>query len=357
MRSVFLTLFGCILFGFVSALPSTGLAPEYRDLKTQIQDGQALDTGLVENLPEPSEAEEYWLRSFTRVKLPEALADVEMALRESPRNPSDYLLTWLNLALLDDPSKNRLRTLREFLSESRSEVTDKVWLRAGKYAGALGKFGVARTWTRRILDNPEVRYEALLDLSQYCLKASDMTQADKYLQRYLLERPERTKARYWTLRGKYFRKTNSDSEAYLAYSHLVRNYPGDLQLYEAEEKLRQLSLPGAFKPNNENRVTTVTSNSRTFGQTDRGSIGSDTPQGDWAIQVGSFQSRERAERYKRRLEARHQGEFVIRSTQLEGVMYHRVKIAGFETEEDARRRKEQLEQSGIDSFITEGSHQ
>lgn len=346
----------CLVLLLVSSMPSPALQSEYQSLRNQIRTNQPLDTGLVNNLPSPASAEGYWLRSFTRTVHSKALSDVREAIDRANGPISRYLRTWLDLVLLDDPAGERLRFLRDLLKDNDGRMKPGLWLQAGKYAGSLERYRLAERWARRALEGDTVRHEARLDLAEYALARGKLGRAEQYLEDYLLNRPGRTDPRYWLLRGRYFQEQKADSEAYVAYSHLVRNYPGSLVLERAESKLHQLPLPSAFRP--ETSGQSYGRGSATAGS-DRSNPNRSFSEsaGRWVIQLGSFRNRSRARRYKRRMDSRLEGVLMIQSTVLDGVRYYRVQLGGFETKQQAQRRQRQLERDGINSFIMEGSHQ
>lgn len=357
MRPSFLIVGSLASLLFVTT-PAFGLQSEYRALRNQLNQNEPLDTGVIKDLPNPSTAEEYWLRSFGRTNLSRALQDVKVAIRQTDDNPSRYVKTWLDLALLDDPTLERLKYLRGVVRQHAESIRPAIWLRAGKYAGSLEKYDIAGRWTRRALEAPEYRSEARLDLAEYELSSDNPERAERYLDRYLMNRTGRTRARYWMLRGRLFRGTNSDSEAYVAYSHLVRNYPETPLLERAEAELRDLPLPDAFKPKTgevETSQSFETMNSKSSTQDVRS--GEDGTVGGWLIQLASFQQRSRAKRYRRRMESTVSGNLMINSVRIDGSLYYRVQLTGFATKREARRRQQQLERDGIDSFILDGSHQ
>lgn len=346
-----------ILVGILSFSSAFAQQSKYEILHEQITKNKSIDTKLVRTLPEPETAEEYWIRSYTRNELKLALSDLRKAVELTADSPSRYLRTWLNLVLLEDPTSERFSYLRGVLGKQNRDLKPQVWLKAGKYAGASGHLELASKWAKQALEDKSLRSEARLDLAEYALRTNRYQDARRYLDRYLLSRDGVTEARYWILRGRYFRKTGADSEAYVAYSHLVRNYPNSLVLNRAEANLEKIPLPEAFRPgstnSSESRIMPVNEANESDPERDKRLL----PSGSWVLQLGSFRNRERALRYKRKLNSRLDDTLTVRSVRLDGVRYHRVQIVGFRTKSRARKRRNQLERNGIDSFIMEGSQQ
>jgi tetratricopeptide (TPR) repeat protein len=244
---------------------------------------------------------------------------------------------------------NRLQTILD--STLASDRSGDVWLLAGKYSAFLERYELAVEWAQKAVKHDNKRYQALLDLAEYQVLREQYTAASETLDRYLLGRSGSTAARSWTIRGRLLRQTESDSEAYLSYSHIIRNYPNSLELAEAENAIDELPLPSAFKPTGNGQAS--------FSSTDRNnpssrSVSKETGDGDWIVQLGSFLSIERAKEFKRNLQQNLGWPITISAATVDGRRYHRVQITGLASEQKATEVKRQLQQRGHDAFILEG---
>lgn len=325
-------------------------ADEYKQLREQLNSSQPLDTQLVETLPEPSNAEEYQLRAKVRDRISEALADLDRALELTGEASDSLVRDWIELALLAEPSPDRLDRLAEKLDASPSRYGGEIWLLSGKYAAYHNNFDRALRWTNRAMSSSSIRSEALLDRAYYQLKNRGTNPARRSLDRFLLEDSGSFRPRYWNLRGRVSAKAGSDSEAYIAHNQVVRNYPDSLEISEAELRLADLPLPEAFKPGSDGSLSTKDPAGSTV-ETEEEATDSSPEPGDWKIQLGSFQDRARAESFQRRMESRLDQDLTITPAKIDGQRYFRVQIIGFTTRQEATHRSEELGSRGIDSFL------
>lgn len=331
--------------------PVQALSEPYQKLKEQLEAGAEVDSGLVESLPEPSGPTEYYLRSRTRDRTEEALRDLDRALRKGPSTNEKIVVSWLELALLEEPSRRRLNRLKELMNRSSGDFSGTVWLLGAKYAGYLGEYERAHEWGQPALKDRSTRREALLDLAEYALKRERLDRSRDYLDRYFLEYPEVDRSRHWNTRGRLLTELGSDSEAYLAFSHVVRNYPNSLELDEAERRLSELSLPEPFRPDQGSPRPRTETDKREGTKEDSAQPGS---QGGWKIQLGSFRDRDRAKVFKDRMESRLEKSLVITRARVDGTRYYRVQIPSFGSKYEAEQQKDKLHELGIDAFILDG---
>lgn len=339
----------------LAPVPGRALSESYRKLEKQLDADRSVDTELLETLPDPTGPNEYYLRSRTRDRVGGALEDLDRALEGGESVDGEVLVAWLELSLLDEPSRQRFDRLMESLNRPANEFSGTVWLLGAKYAAYLGEYESARDWARRAFENDATRREALLDLAEYALEGDRLEESRRYLDRYLLEYERGDRSRHWNTLGRLLTRVESDSEAYLAFSHVVRNYPNSLELDEAERRLSELSLPEPFRPGRNDRSRSV-SNGETEGAngTEREITQAESEEDGWKIQLGSFRDRERARSFKRRMESRLGESLTISRARVDGTRYYRVQISSFDTKFEARQQKDKLAELGIDAFILDG---
>lgn len=338
------------LLSLPSALPA---ADKYQKLKNQLQSTDSVDSSLVEALPQPATAEEYRLRAKVRDQFSAALKDLDRALTMTDDAPDTLLRDWIELALLDNPSSDRLNQLKQVLGGAAPDHNGTVWLLAGKYAAYHENYELALRWTERARTSSKIRSEALLDQALYQIELGRTKKANTILERFLLEHPDSFRPRYWNLRGRLSRETGNDSEAYIAHNQVVRNYPDSLEITKAEEELADLPLPEVFQPNGNRSDSSNRSESARDQVKDPNPERSPEP-GGWKVQLGSFQDRSRARSFRRRMESRLDESLAIRSARVDGKRYFRVQILGFDSKYEASQQKDKLEGLGIDAFILDG---
>ncbi len=336
----------CVLNIFVWTLlpvPVFGMDESYEKLQDRLRNNASVDTVLIRSLPEPNTAHEYHLRSKTRKKVDTALSDLDAAVESSSPPPEDLLIDWLNLSLLTKPSTDRLQRLQSLMkSTSPDERSGKVWRLAGKYAAFHDRYPLAARWTRHATLDESTKQKALLDLAKYRLEMDDYKTARTVLDRYLLLHSETTPARVWRLKGRLLQNTGSDSRAYLAYNHVIRNYPNSLELEKAKNAVDSLSLPAGLEPAKPDGRPSREDTSETKAV--RGSR-----EENWKIQLGSFLSLERAKAFKERLGRRLDRSLAINEAIVDGRQYHRVQVVGFESKGTATEVKRDLRQRGYEN--------
>ncbi len=340
-----------LFFSVTSLIPSLlEASDEYEQLKNKLKSDQPIDTQLVESLQEPSNAEQYYLRAQVRDRFPAALEDFDRALALRNGTSDTLVRDWLELALLADSSPERLDRLKELLEQSPSEYGGEVWLLSGKFAAYHNNFDRAIRWTDRALQSNSPRTEVLLDRAYYQLQAGRAERARRTLDRFLLEDTGSFRPRYWNLRGQAFQKVGSDSEAYIAHNQVIRHYPDSLEISEAESRLSDIPLPEVFKPSETGSLSTNLA-SDSDQQSRKESANPSPAEDGWKIQIGSFQKRERAESFRRRMKSRLDQDLTITRAMVDGRRYFRVRITVIPSRREASRRAEGLKNQGIDSFV------
>jgi tetratricopeptide (TPR) repeat protein len=337
-----------IVISLICPAPMT--ADQYDQLEEQLKSPQPIDTQLLESLPDPSSPGQYHLRAKARERFSDALDDLDRAVTLSDAASDTLVRDWIQLALLAEPSSDRLDRLKSRLKKSPSEYGEEIWLMSGKYAAYHDDYSRAIRWTNRAVESPATRSEALLDRAYYQLEKGRIGPARDTLHRFLLEDSNSFRPRYWNLRGQVSGEAGNNSEAYVAHNQVVRNYPDSLEIAEAERRLADLPLPDPFRLSKNSSVPMSVAKV-SGGESEEKTTDTSPDRGDWKIQLGSFQERERAQSFKRRMESRLDQNMRITPASVDGRRYFRVQITGFPSRDEASRRSNELESQGIDSFV------
>lgn len=340
--------FCCLIVSFLilfNPSPSYALQDGYEKLKSKLNEHAPTDQDLINSLPEPETAEEFYLLSQTRDRVPDALSDLKESIERSDSSNDTALRSWINLALLTEPESDRLEFLRSKIEDAAGNLSYRIWLLAGKYAAYADRFDLASRWAKKCLDTP-ARASALLDLAEYAIKRGDDEKSRDYLDRHLIEYPNHDRSRHWTLAGQRANSAQSDSEAYIAYSHVIKNYPESLELKESERKLANLPLPEPLRPGHRKKDVATTATG--VGESD---TSSQVSHGDWKVQLGSFTSRDRAEKFVERMNKKVTGDIGISQATVDGREYFRVQIRGFKSKFEAQQKKDKLVKKKVEAFI------
>lgn len=333
----------------VSAVPSPGLQPEYRKLEDAFQEGDLPDSSALMTLPPPHTAREFWLRSRIQPDFSGAREDLREAIELSgdPVVRGRFLEEWLQLSLLSEEAAGSrdLAFLEDQLEGLRDDghSPGRLWLLGARFARAEDDRKRARTWLERAVAGSDTvaRQAARLNLAELALRAGNLERARGVLDDYFLEASDGTAPEYWLLRGRLFEQEGADSEAYVAYSHILNEYPRSMVLRRAERRINALPVPGAV----------TGSGTRAAGTTPAdGAPASDTAS-PYRVQVGSFRNRSQAVDLRNRIAEVLEHRTVIRRARVEGRTYHRVQILGFSSRDEASRTLERIEEHGFDGFV------
>jgi len=344
---VLLAVFWLVVWGG----PGRAIQPEYRDLAGMLREGRVPDTSVLATLPRPRTAREFWLRSRVRSEYAAARKDLREAVERSgePDARARYLEEWIQLCLLaeDAGRSNGAAFLEEHLDwlRDRGGIAGRLWLRAARLARSLDEASLAEPWFERAVEEGDspVRQSARLNLAELALDTDHLERARRLLDDYFLEASRGTPPEYWLLRGRLFERTGADSEAYVAYSHIVHEYPRSMLMTLAERRLNDLPVPRA-----------PAEGASRADDADSRAVREDTPpaaSASYRIQVGSFRRRHHAADLKRRVAAVLKRRVMIQRVHVRGRTYYRVQVAGFASREEALRGLSSLEREGFDGFV------
>lgn len=328
----------------ISAAPSPGLQPEYRQLEEAFQERDLPDSSALVTLPRPHTAREFWLRSRIQPDFSGAREDLREAIELSgdPVVRGRFLEEWIQLSLLSDEvaGSRDLAFLEDQLKRLQGDghSLGRLWLLGARFARAEEDRGRARAWLERAVEgsDTEARQSARLNLAELALRAGNLARTRAVLDDYFLEASDGTAPEYWLLRGRLFEREGADSEAYVAYSHILNEYPRSMVLRAAERRINGLPVPDAV-------TGSGTEASDTTGASDATS--------PYRVQVGSFRNRSEAVDLRDRIAEVLDHRTVIRRARVEGRTYHRVQILGFSSRDEASRTLERVEEHGFDGFV------
>lgn len=326
-------------------------ASTYGELEDRLESGKSVPGSFLDQLPPASTARQFWLRSRARTSRSAALKDLRQAVRrsESPEWRRTYFLDWLEIALLEPGDAPDLAFVNDTLRGTDATGDDgRLWLLAGRLAHRQDRLEWAQNWFESAARDESVRGRAWLSLARVHLERKNPDRARHYLERFLVHYPSSSRPEYWLLRGRMYEQVGSDSEAYVAYSHVVNQYPESPLLARAEQRLEGLSLPGALYPRS--------GGSSPKSSEPEGTESASSPPAEdrYRIQIGSFLERERASAYRDRMRGRFDRALAIQPARIEGRRYYRVQVTGFAGKADAERRLEELKDRGMDGFVVRG---
>lgn len=341
-----------VLVTVVGAAPSAGLQPEYEDLEKAFEEGDLPDSSALVTLPTPRTAREYWLRSRVQPDFPRARRDLREAIELSgdPAVRERFLEEWIELSLLADDvaAADDLAFLADQFDQLRQEgrSPDRLWLLGARFARAEDNRERAQNWLERAAEASDsgVRQTARLNLAELVLQAGELERARELLDDYFLGASNGTAPEYWLLRGRLFEREGADSEAYVAYSHVVNEYPRSMVLTEAERRMNALPVPAAViggdsPPGGEPAGT---------APFDTGSADVSTP---FRIQVGSFARRALAVDLRNRVAGALDRRVVVTRARVENRTYHRVQVLGFSSRAEAEQALGGIEEHGFEGFV------
>ncbi len=341
-----------VLLTVVGVAPSAGLQAEYEELEAAFEEGDLPDSSALVTLPTPRTAREYWLRSRVQPDFPRAREDLREAIELSgdPAVRERFLEEWIQLSLLADDvaGAEGLAFLADQFDQLRREghSPERLWLLGARFARAEDDRKRAHNWLERAAEasDLEIRQTARLNLAELVLQAGKLERARQLLDDYFLEASDGTAPEYWLLRGRLFEREGADSEAYVAYSHVVNEYPRSMVLTEAERRMNALPVPDAV----------IGGDSPPAGEP-AGIAPSDTGTADtsapFRIQVGSFAKRSLAVDLRDRLAEALDRRVVVTRGRVENRTYHRVQVLGFSSRAEAEQALDGIEEQGFEGFV------
>lgn len=336
-----------LLVVFLTVYPPSGVRAQepYQKLERVLAKNKLPDTTLIQSLPEPQTARQFWLKSRVETSPSRVKSLLKKAVVNTPdqQHWERYMKDWISVALLDDTSPQDITFLRSQLDDrvGRSSSHGTLWLKAARLARYLQHPGTARTYYKQAMADPDRAPPALLGLAELAMQEDDHDQAHEYLEEYLLEYPEEPRPEYWMLKGRLFEETGSDSEARVAYRHIVEQYPESLARDAADRRLEKLDRRRASIPDSDSSPSRQTSTNT--------STSVNAPA--YAIQIGSFRERQRAERLRTRVRSRLSRSVVIEPAVVQGSQYFRVILPGFSSSDDARGFLQRLKGMGFRGFL------
>lgn len=336
----------CIFLLLTVPLNAT-MNSSYRDLQSTLERGDMPDSTAVKQLPRPRTPSEKWLRSRVTTRIDRSLDLIEEAIRETESGDSRvrYLKEWIRISLLRASDAVSIQFVSDTLSELRpgGPLDDELRYLAGQLARHTGNDRRALRHFKRIKSGSEYHDRSLLARASIKLNQQQFDQAGQLLDRYFLSPATEKRPYYWVLRGRVFEESGADSEAYIAYSHVINHYTRSLNRRTAEQRISDLPLPEALYPGQDS--------SRSPSSQKRVSSSQDQTEAEFTIQVGSFRDRVHARRLRQSLQPRVEHRIVIHQSRVDGRQYHRVKITGISSKSEANDLLEKLKSAGHDGFI------
>ncbi len=314
-------------------------AASYQQLEKILAESRQPAPEFIEDLPEPSTARQYYLYSRVSTDFSAARAALLSAVeKSSAAQKNKYLIAWIRIVSLGEPGTKQLNLLKDNLPPA-GEVKAQLWLEAGNLAEQVGEFAQAKKWYKNARESEQTKPHALLGLVRVALAQKNYSVSNDLLEEYILHPGEETRPEFWLLKGRYFQEIGSDSEAYVAYSHIIRHYPNSLVLVEAEEQIAGLPLPENLLPSQRRNPSEPSATpARTSG-------------GLYWVQVGSFTRRSQAESLAGKVRRQFNYEPVIKKARVSGLIYHRVRIGGFPSKAKASEILKIVKKNGLDGFI------
>jgi len=348
LLSILLLIFSALIF----SSPAIQAQADYSTIEQQLKAGEEPDTRALRNLPEPETAEQFSIRAQLQRDWADARLDWRRAVDRS-NSDTDWetnFLGWLKLGLLRKGDTEDLRWMRETLSRraQNKPVSDEIWYHAGQVETLHGHMNRALQFFEKISEQSDRFTESLLLRVKYELDRNNIDRARELLERVFMQTRKDVHPRYWLLKGEFYEKVGSDSEAYIAYSHLINYYPDYYNRSTAESRIANLSLPRALYPDRgpdrrsekQERVTDQSGREDTEQQT-----------GEFQVQAGSFRERSRARTVRQNLEASIRFPVKITRAMVDGNRYYRVRIHNIPSRDRASRVINDLHSLGYEGYV------
>jgi hypothetical protein len=338
------------LFLFILAVSplQAELSPAYRNLKETLKQGKTPDTTVVGDLPPPATPREHWLRSRVERDIDTVLERLRDAVNGTDRasRRRNYFKHWMEIALLLSPDRVSRSFFQDVMTSIEREGSGDpaLWFRAGQLARHVEMNQQALTYFQSIPKTSRYYARGLILMASIHLDADRLSEASQSLERYFVSPVRTDRTRYWLVQGRYFQRRGADSEAYIAYSHVINHYSRSLDRREAERRIAELPLPPALYPGAETREAEPPI--RSDGSQEETEV-----TGGLTIQAGSFLKKQLARDHRRALERLTDFKIVLRESELDGRVYHRVRIVGIPSRDRANEVISNLESSGYDAFV------
>ncbi len=332
-----------LIFGL--ALPEVGFAgADYETLANKLKQNNFPDSKTIRSLPEPETARQHWLFGRVVGDFEESLSHLKQAVSGAQQHKPKYMKTLIRQFLLGTRREKKFfrQQINELLEQDKP-VDSEFWLLAGRLARLWELNQLATRCFQKALKSGADTAPVLLDLGQLALKENSLERADEFLERYFLSGDTTRRPRYWLLRGRLFEAKGADSEAYMAYSHIINNYPRSLLLNRAEKEISQLSLP-------ETLYASKDSDEKSAQESDQ-EVKTGSSKEYYRVQVGSFRRRERARSLRRRLKKEFSEKVIVNQARVKGKLYYRVQVGAKKSLNPARKLLSKLRRSGHQGYV------
>lgn len=346
-KNLFLIVLASILF----SLPIQA-QEDYSTIEKQLNAGDQLDTRVLKDLPQPNTAWEFSIRARLQSDWADARDDWRKAVNRSKSDPdwTNNFLGWLKLSLLKEGKTDDIRWMRKTLSKraQSKSIPDEIWYYSGQVEQLHGHNNRALELFEKISEQSDRFLQTLLLRVKYELNQNNTEKARELLDRVFQQPRKQERPRYWLLKGQYFEKINSDSEAYIAYSHLINYYPDSYNRSEAELRIADLSLPRALYPNSAQKRASPNPNK----QKDR--VEGPNPEqkgGEFQVQAGSFRERSRARTVRQNLQASLRYPVKITEAIVNGTMFYRVRVYNIPSRKRASGVIHDIRSLGYDGYV------
>ncbi len=325
-----------LLIVLASLFVSSPVVGSYLQLEEKLEESEIPSAEFVDQLPEPQTARQYWLLSQVTEELSLALERVEKAVEKAEDDWIAYFDDWLQMNLLGFQGDNEFFVDHLVkLLESEKKPDTAVFLRAGRVAEEQQLYSHARELYEeayRMSDN----YQLKLKLARVLLQLGKLEQADRLLEDYFLSGVEEQRPDYWLIRGEFYELSGADTDAYLAYSHLVDNYPEALLVVEAEKRIERLGDMEGLDRLSDRRVARQKSL---------------LEKPHYRVQVGAFRRRSEAETKKQNLLPGPEEMVLITEAEVNGQLFYRVQVVTGAERSTAQNYLKKLSERGLDGFI------
>ncbi len=338
---------------FLLSLVGSPLEAGYEDLETKLEAGERVDKDFLSNLSSPSTPRQYWLYARATTSVDESLEMLRQAVEEAPELAREikYFSDWLEVALISSRGDKAFlqNKLEQFFNEPQ-RAGGEFWLEAGRLSEQLQYLeGADKSYQVALEVDPEL-VEAQLYRARVKLQQGELAEARELLRNYFLEPGNGVKSLYWILQGRAFEQQGADTEAYVAYSHVVNHYPESMLLSQAEERMREIPLPEEFyaediSPDQIEKMTGA-------GAEDGMEIGDPADEEPaFRVQVGAFQKREAAENLAADVSDQTEVDVFIYEAEVEGTLYYRVQVGAKEARTEVEGLKAELAELGYEGFV------
>ncbi|GEM_PF-5115193 len=343
-----------IIFALILLLVCSPAEAGYEALEEKLEAGERVGEEVLDELPAPTTSRRYWLYGRAVPDVNKTLEMLEQAVESTSAQAEEvkYFSSWVEVALISGRGEKEFfrRKLDKFL-DSPGEAGVDFWLETGRLAEQFQYWeGADRAYQAALEVEPEF-VESLLYRARVKLHQGEDDRAEKHLREYFLEPGNGVESLYWILKGRLFEQRGADTEAYVAYSHVVNHYPESMLLSQAEEKIRKIPLPSEFYIEDIS-ADQIESLAAPDAKDDMGKPPDPVDEEPaFRIQIGAFQKREQAENFAADVSNQVEVDVYIHEAEVDGTLYYRVQVGAMDNRDDAEALQSELGELGYEGFV------